>query len=68
MSTIYMQCLIRSGIDVVGHIPRNISTPCNLFFTKGCDAISCVASGHQYSSDLPQGGLPNAFQRYYEND
>ena len=46
-----------SGNDVVGHIPRNISTPYNLFLRKG-GTVSCVVTGHhQYSSDLPQGGL-----------
>ena len=54
---LYAVSVIRSGTDIVGHIPRNISTPCNLFLRKG-GAISCVVSGHrQYSSDLPQGGL-----------
>ena len=65
--------VIRSGTDVVGHIPRNISTSCNLFLRKG-GTISCVVTGHrQYSSDLPQGGLEVPCQMlfkgtYYEND
>ena len=49
--------MVKSGTGIVGHIPRNISTPCNLFLRKG-GAIGCVVTGHrQYSSDLPQGGL-----------
>ena len=42
---------------VVGHVPRNISVPCDLFLRKG-GSISCVITGvHQYSNDLAQGGL-----------
>ena len=42
---------------VVGHIPRNISVPCDLFLSRG-GSLSCVITGaRQYSSDLAQGGL-----------
>ena len=45
------------GSDVVGHVPRTISTPCNVFIRKG-GVISCIISGHrQYSVDLEQGDL-----------
>ena len=42
---------------MVGHVPRTISTPCNVFIRKG-GVITCIISGHrQYSLDLEQGGL-----------
>ena len=42
---------------VVGHVPRHISTLCNVFLRCG-GSISCIITGrHQYSRDLPQGGM-----------
>jgi len=42
---------------IVGHVPRTISVPCDLFLKKG-GTISCVVTGpRQYSTDLEQGGL-----------
>ena len=42
---------------IVGHVPRNISVPCDLFLKKG-GTISCVIIGpRQYSRDLEKGGL-----------
>ena len=42
---------------IVGHVPRTISVPCNLFLKKG-GIISCIVIGpRQYSRDLDQGGL-----------
>ena len=42
---------------VVGHLPRNISTPCHLFLRKGGN-ISCVVNGaRRFFADLVQGGL-----------
>ena len=42
---------------VVGHLPRNISTPCHLFLRKGGN-ISCVVNGaRRFLADLVQGGL-----------
>ena len=53
---IYAVAVIREDI-VVGHLPRNISTPCHLFLRKG-GIISCVINGaRRYSADLIQGGL-----------
>ena len=49
--------VIKHGMGIVGHLPKRISTPCHLFLRKGGN-ISCIVNGrHQYSSDLPQGGL-----------
>ena len=53
---IYAVAVIQEDI-VVGHLPRNISTPCHLFLCKG-GVTSCVINGsRQYSADLIQGGL-----------
>ena len=53
---IYAVAVTRNDI-VVGHLPRNISTPCHLFLRKG-GTISCVINGaRRYSADLVQGGL-----------
>ena len=41
--------ILRGG-NVVDHVPRTISTPCNVFIRKGC-VITCIILGHrQYSS------------------
>lgn len=43
--------------NIVGHLPRKISTLCSLFLRRGGE-ISCAVNGSQrYSFDLPQGGL-----------
>ena len=42
---------------IVGHVPCNISVPCDLFLRKG-GSISCIITGvRRYSSDLAQGCL-----------
>ena len=42
--------------DVVGHVPKKISTICLLFLRSG--TITCEVNGsRQYSADLHQGGL-----------
>ena len=53
---IYAVAVTREDI-AVGHLPRNISTPCHLFLRKGGN-ISCVVNGvRRFSADLVQGGL-----------
>ena len=43
--------------EIVGHLPRKISSICSLFLRKG-GTISCKISGsRRYSNDLVQGGL-----------
>ena len=38
--------------DVVGHVPRTLLTPCNVFIRKG-GVITCIILGHrQYFLDL----------------
>ena len=52
----YAVAVTREDI-VVGHLPRNISTPCHLFLRRGGN-IACVVNGaRRFSADLIQGGL-----------
>ena len=43
--------------NVVGHVPRKISSVCSLFLRESGSIICRVTGSRQYSSDLPQGGL-----------
>ena len=44
-------------LQVVGHVPRRISSICSIFIRRG-GFIKCTVTSHWcYSSDLPQGGL-----------
>ena len=44
--------------NIVGHVPRKISsTICSLFLRQSGSIICRVTGNRQYSSDLPQGGL-----------
>ena len=48
---------VMKGNDVVGHIPRKISSLCYFFLSKG-GRLECKVTGkRQHSIDLPQGGL-----------
>ena len=49
---------IKKGVDIIGHVPCKISRAYSLFIERGC-TITCIItdSHHQYSSDLPRGGL-----------
>ena len=49
---------IKKGTNVIGHIPRKISAACSLFLEmSGTLTCEITDSNHQYSFDLPQGGL-----------
>ena len=57
------------GSEIIGHVPRNISAACYLFIQKG-GILTCIitdSSNHQYSSDLPQGGLQIPFKLVFES-
>ena len=44
-------------LQIVGHVPRRISSICSIFIRRG-GVIRCRVTGlRRYSSDLPQGGL-----------
>ena len=57
MQEIDMLVVCKAGDEIVGHLPRNISTMCSIFIWCG-EIIYCIVSGRRkYSSDLPQGGM-----------
>ena len=49
--------VIDGNLTVVGHIPRRISSICSIFLRRGGTINFTVDGAHQYSSDIPQGGL-----------
>ena len=52
----YAVSVVREPADIVGHIPRRISSLCYFFLKKG--TIVCQVTGSRRRSvDLPQGGL-----------
>ena len=47
---------VMKGTDLVGHMPKKISTICSLFLRSG--TLRCeVIGSRQYSANLDQGGL-----------
>ena len=42
---------------VIGHVPCNISVPCDLFLRNGGSVLCIITGVHYYSSNLAQGGL-----------
>ena len=60
---------IKRGSEVIGHVPQKISAACSLFMQRG-GAATCriVDSHHQYSSDLPQGGLQIPCQLVFQSE
>ena len=43
--------------NIVGHLPRRISSLCSAFIRRG-GTIKCIVDGHrQHSEDLPQSGI-----------
>ena len=52
----YAVSVVCGAADIIGHIPRRISSLCYFFLKKG--SISCQIMGKRYCSvDLLQGGL-----------
>ncbi len=46
------------GVDVVGHVPRMISTMCSMFLRRAGSMIVCTVTGpRRHSADLVQGGI-----------
>jgi len=43
--------------EIVGHVPKFISTICSIFIRRGGEIICRVTGTRRYSSDLPQGGM-----------
>ena len=49
---------IMNGTDVVGHVPKKISSICSMFLQRGGTIVCEITSpSRRYSVDLPQGGL-----------
>ena len=49
---------VMEGSDVVGHVPKKISSICSMFLQRGGTIICEITStNRRYSVDLPQGGL-----------
>ncbi len=49
---------VKKGTNIVGHLPRSISTASYVFLGKPQSSITCrVVGERRYSRDLPQGGL-----------
>ena len=45
---------VEQDSEIVGHLPRTISTPYHLFLQRG-GSITCIITGpRQFSNDLPQ--------------
>ena len=58
--------MVKPPLTTVGHVPRTISSICLLFLRKG-GKLSCkIAGSHQYSCDLPQGGLDLPYLLVFE--
>ena len=53
----YAVAVCKVGGEIVGHLPRSISTMCSIFIRSG-GIIYCTVLGRwQYSRYLPQGGM-----------
>ena len=49
---------VKKGLDIVGHVPKKISSICAVFFLRRGGTIDCHITGcRRYSADLIQGGL-----------
>ena len=46
-----------TGIDVVGHLPREISRFCKFFYDYGGELSAVVRESNYRRSPIPQGGL-----------
>ena len=47
----------KAGDEIVGHLPRNISTMYSIFIWRGGIIYCTVSRRRQYSRDLTQGGI-----------
>lgn len=49
--------VVKTGVGVVGHIPRKISKTCWMFLARDGSEISCRITGSRQRSVLLEGGL-----------
>ena len=48
---------VKKNGNIVGHVPRKISTTSFMFLRRGGSILCQVTESQRYSADLPQGGL-----------
>ena len=53
----YAVAVMKTGIGVVGHIPREISKTCWMFLARDGTEILCRITGNRQRSVLLEGGL-----------
>jgi len=46
-----------SNVQVVGYVPRTISSVCSIFIRRGGSIVCTITGSREYSSDLENGGL-----------
>ena len=54
--------------NVVGHVPRKISTVCSLFLRRGGSILCRVTGSRRFSRDLPQGGVEIPCMLVFQGD
>ena len=47
---------VKKNSDIVGHVPRRISSVCSMFLHRGGSIHCRVTACRHYSADLTQGG------------
>ena len=52
-----MMKVIDGNVQVVGHVPRTISSVCSIFIRRGGSIVCTITGSREYSSDLENGGL-----------
>ena len=53
----YAVAVCKAGDEIVGHLPRNISTMCSIFIRRGRIIYRTDSGRRQCSRDLSQGGM-----------
>ena len=54
--------------NIVGHVPRKISTVCSLFLRRGGSILCRVTGSRRFSRDLPQGGVEIPCMLVFQGD
>lgn len=47
----------KKSTEVVGHVPRFLSSICSIFIRRGGEIVCRITGTRRYSADLPQGGM-----------
>lgn len=48
---------IKNSSEVVGHVPRFLSSICSIFIQRGGEIVCRIIGARRYSGDLPQGRM-----------